>query len=190
MELAVADPGYDHPDVDGNAALAETERAARELFPEVARRSANIGAGADFPVEILTLGGLFFLGDQIKKNLDAWLDLAKRFARFLQRHGVGYRLDPVGADLIVLDEILQRFPEVASVDRLFETEVVARELRFNPDGSLERTPERLYVRGFRVNGRSVVIAGLGSSGVLAFWHQYDDELKMILGKEDPRASER
>jgi hypothetical protein len=183
MDLIIPDPGYDHPDVDGEAALAETERAARELFPEVDRRSANIGRGADFPVEILTLGGLFFLGEHIKNNLDAWLNLGKRFKRFIERQTATRRLDPIGADLVLLGKLQEQFSTVQSLDRLFENEIIAWEVDWYPKGAFERCPDRLYVRGFRVNGSRIVIAGLASSGVVSFWHEYSDEFRMLLGGE-------
>lgn len=123
------------------------------------------------------------MGEQIRKNLDAWLDLAKRFKNFLERHTRARRLDPIGADLILLAEMQERVGTIDNLDRLFETEIAAWEVDWYPEESFERRPERLYLRGFKVNGSTIVIAGLTSPGAIAFWHQYENEFRMLLATE-------
>jgi hypothetical protein len=84
VQLILADASYDHPEVDRDALLAAARELMAELSGEIEVTDSDIGKGADWPVFLVTLGGLFFLGKRINENLQAWLELAQKIANLLR----------------------------------------------------------------------------------------------------------
>ena len=101
MELIFADPYYDSEEEESGRFIAELKEALVEFDQNVEVIESDIGRGADWPVALVelfqsidwptvasTVGpiSLYFLGERIKKNGEAWLEMARGLKRLLSKH--------------------------------------------------------------------------------------------------------
>jgi hypothetical protein len=63
-------------------------------------QETNIGTGADWIVYLITFSSLFFLGEKIDKNLDAWIKIAKKLKKAFKKLSVIF-IDEKAAKLLV-----------------------------------------------------------------------------------------
>src|SRR4030066_1329496 len=119
MELLFSDPYYGTKDWREGRYASELTSVLAEFDPSNKATDANIGHGADWPVVLvdifnqidwssfLTLAGasgLFLLGDKINKNIDAWIEIAKKLNKLIDKLHPA-RIDENAATIIVLNEL-------------------------------------------------------------------------------------
>ena len=187
MQLLISDPTYESDGVGYDQFLSDLKSEVAQLSETSDYEETDIGRGADWPMVMVILTGLFFLGERIKKNLDAWINLVQRFDKFLRRMAEkswGYRVDEHGAMLIALNLIYQyQQGDIRSIEKLslqrIDYEVWADRNRDN----LDHHPSALYMMSFRINDERLYILGVKSSGQIAYqylstllWHEFDNEI--------------
>lgn len=116
IELIFADPYYDSEMEELDRFVAELKEALAEFDHDVMVFEADIGRGADRPVTLpelfqsidwptaaSTVGpiSLYFLGEKIKKNGEAWLQMASGLKRLVLKHRPT-RIDEKAALLIAI----------------------------------------------------------------------------------------
>ena len=176
MEILIPDPTYDHPERNREKFLAQLHQELAELSSDYELSEADAGHGADWPVILVSIGGLFFLGKRINENLDAWIALAKKLGAFLAKAKERWsspRLDQDGAILIALLRVL------ATHDRPIQSielaGVIPSWFQVFPKKSAKRLdhhPDALYVSSFRVNDETIYVLGVKSNGTIEFEHNF------------------
>lgn len=170
MELVFADPYYDSKEEEAGRFVAELTGALEEFDQNVEVIEADIGHGADWPVALVKLFesidwpvvasaagpiSLYFLGERIKKNGEAWLEMARRLKRIFAEHQPT-RIDEQAGLLMVVEELAQKGIDLAkveiSVQVLIQVEI--------PHGQslLDKRPEAVYVVTVVLDGQSWVYA--------------------------------
>ena len=176
MEILVSDLTYDHPERDRATFLAELEHELRQLSPEYGLSEADAGHGADWPVILATLGGLFLLGKPINENLEAWISLAKKLGAFVQRakeRWLAPRLDEDGAILIGLSRVLEIHDKPPrSVEHVGTVASWFQVFPLKDPSRLDHHPDALYVTSFRVDDEVIYVLGVKSKGTIEFEHQF------------------
>lgn len=169
MQLIVPDPSYAREsEVDRGQFLSDLEAHLREIFGDVSLRDSDIGRGADWPVIVATLSGLFLLGKPINENVEARIGLSRKFGRLLKwvlSKCVAYRVDAAGANLLAINSILHAEEEPISSIELAASAFIpfwTNPLR-DPAG-LDHHPDGLFAKAFVVNGRRIYILGIKSNG--------------------------
>ena len=84
MQLLINDYSYDHPERNHDEFLRELEAEVGAVFPSFELREANVPEGADWPVVLAAISGLYFMAKPIRDNYDAWVDLAGRFKALVE----------------------------------------------------------------------------------------------------------
>jgi len=110
VELIIPDPTYGSENGDHEGFVAALRRELCRIRTDAEIREVNIGRGADLPAVLVVLLGLYFLGEKIEKNLDAWVSLAKKFSSVLRgvtRRFGSFRTCPKGASLLAIDHIVR-----------------------------------------------------------------------------------
>jgi len=170
MEIIVIDPTYDHPNRDREKFIEDLKNYVLGLSNDVQLNDTDIGRAASLPGVLLIIGGLFFLGDKINKNLEAWTSLAKKFKMFLVKIGRefgGYRIDETGATLLAIERILNlEQGSISSIEKICGNILTIYPLMVRELDGLNKKPDALYVQIFKVNENSVYIFGIKSKGLI------------------------
>lgn len=184
MEVVIPDASY--PENEWN------ETARQEFFDELALElgelseeytlaDTDIGRGADWPAVLVSFGvaaTIFFSGKRIEENLDAWINLAKRFRAFIDKATSKWRttrVDEEVALLLVLEEVIRQRTQGVSVlqlDGVLSSWFDPLEPYGKPPERLDCHPEGLYVVALRVDDESLYIVGIKSSGTIEFVHTF------------------
>lgn len=175
MDILIPSPlAEDGDTLDMNAVL-EIENGLAEFGSEREVVERNIGHGADWPVLLITLGGVFLLGEKIQKNLDAWVALAKRVVKLFEwlkeRYGLA-RIDESGAIAIAVDDILLEREKITALQLEAIQTVCFSPVLWNPANRIDGKPDALYVVAMRVNNEDVLVYGIKSKGTIEFKHRY------------------
>lgn len=149
-----------------------------EISSLIECKSENIGAGADWIVVVATLAGLFFLGDKVNKNLDAWKAISKKFVRLFKKTNIAF-VDGNGVRLIAIERILANEETVESIEEVAFNEINLHSL--NEAFKDGRTPDQLISKPFsyynmiyRVNNRYYYIISIKSDGKLRTADKIED----------------
>ena len=146
----------------------QLENELKDISSSIEIKSENIGAGADWIVVIVSIAGIFFLGEKINKNLEAWISLSKRFISLLKQTKASF-IDSSGAKLIAIEKILKNEKYIDSIEEVAFTEINLQDLtRSFTDGrkptELRSKPLCYYSMIFRVNGFAYYMLGIKSNG--------------------------
>jgi hypothetical protein len=175
MEIIVSAPLDEFNDAIEPSAMQELERILKDFDSDVAITERNIGHGADWPVLLVTFGGIFLLGEKIQKNLDAWIAIAQRvislFASVKAKFGLA-RVDESGAIAIAITDLINRSTAISSLILESCQLIGFTPVPWNPSKRLDGSPDVLYIVTFRVNGDSVYVYGIKSKGEIVFMHSY------------------
>lgn len=174
--LIVAPIGSDGDTLDQDA-MRVLKSYMVQFDSELTITERNIGHGADWPVLLATFGGVFFLGEQIQKNLEAWISLAKRFGQLFnwlkEKYGLA-RVDESGGLVIAINDIVSSSSgksinslQLDGIQTLCFTAVP-----WNPSDRLDGKPDALYIIALRVNNEEIFVYGVKSNGVIDFKHNY------------------
>src|SRR5262245_6891905 len=111
MIILVSDYSYDQTGVDRSEVESNVRATLGPIFPNVELRDSNIGRGADWPMIVAALGGVFLLGKKINENVEAWCSLAEKFRKALlslAERGAAFRVDEEACQLLALDAVVER----------------------------------------------------------------------------------
>ncbi|MDI6773416.1 MAG: hypothetical protein QME77_12650, partial [bacterium] len=177
IQILVNDRPYDGDDLSPEEATSLVAQEFRVDGWEFSIDRDAVPEAADWPVFVVTLGGLFILGKPIRDNLDAWKDLAKRFGALVRRLRARLgpvRLDDEGCRLLAFESVYEAFGESAStIEELGVLAVRAREYSTRDATSLTHHPDTVSAHAFRVNDEILVLAIVKSSGSVTLLHRED-----------------
>ena len=157
MELIFADPYYDSEEEELGRFAEELQEILQDFDQNVEVIDADIGRGADWPVALVeifysidwprvasTVGpiSIYFLGDRIKKNGEAWFEMARGLKRLLSQHRPT-RIDEKAALLIVIEELAGQ--GVALEQAEISVQVITQVTIPHGKRILDRRPEAIYV---------------------------------------------
>jgi hypothetical protein len=183
MELIFADPYYDSwEEWEPDRFVAELKRDLEEFDQNVVVIRADIGRGADWPVVLVELFhsidgpkvaaaagpiSLYFLGDRIKKNGEAWLEMARMLKRIFSKRRPT-RIDEKVALFMVIEELAAQGVPITQA----EISVQVIPLVTIPYGkrTLDRRPEAVYVVTVGLDGRSYLFAVESNGNVACSMH--------------------
>lgn len=158
----------------------ELSASLSEFDGNVKSNDTNIGRGADWPVVLVEIfgnhnfltaagvSGLFFLGEKINQNLDAWLEIAGKLGA-LFRKVKPVRIDENAAMLIALNDAAQSDDKFGIVDVSVQVVVFMP----NPSGkyNLDKRPDALYL--VKIDSvEKISVYGVKSNGSVEFKHEY------------------
>ena len=188
MELIFADPYYDSEEYESGRYVAELKEALTEFDSNVEVFEADIGRGADWPVALVTLFqsidwptvvasvgpiSVYFLGERIKKNGEAWLEMARGLKRLLSKCRPT-RIDEKAALLIVIDELFEL--EVNLKQAEISIQVITLVTISHGTRSLDRRPEAVYVITVGLVGESYLYAVESNGNVALSKHHAEPRL--------------
>jgi hypothetical protein len=172
MQLLIPDPTYDHPERSKEEFLIELRTELKGLSSEFNLIDADAGHGADWPVVLAILGGLFFLAKPINENINAWLALAKKLGGMVERVRKKWgaaRLDERGCILLALNRLMETHKgPIRSLELMGTVQALFQVFPWKDPKRLDHHPDALYVIGFRVNDERIHILGVKSKGTVEF----------------------
>ena len=116
---------------------------------EISHKSGSIGRGVEGTTLILILLGLFFLGNKIEKNVEAWIKIGKRIGKVFKkllskRQGQAYLSHPMAA-LLAIWHISQKVKDILLLE-LISTDVIP----VDPSGFVEDSGKLLCVQSRQI----------------------------------------
>ena len=173
MEILILDPTYDREESAGKDRKKEITDKLSDLEPKFKIKETEIGHGADWPVWLVSFGGIFLLGAPIEKNFNAWVSLAKRFAEFFKEAKEKYvaRVDRQAAKFLAIDDLIKN-DEIKSISVVKEDTIVFDAFPENKAGTLDKEPGALYLITLEVNGDMIFVYGIKSKGSIEFKHKF------------------
>ena len=184
LEILVNEPALMNRKLDKKNDIKKFKNDLEEINKTYVIKSTNIGAGADWPlilITISTLSTLFFLGDKINKNLEAWIKLSKKFKKLLNKiRRRGFFIDSNGATLIALNDLLKKAKVIESIELVKNVElsnypVKSFFLDKRPTERIDSKPYRFFIKIFLVNKNLFHIYGIKSDGKIKLYKQFSDE---------------
>jgi hypothetical protein len=142
---------------------------------------SDIGPGADWIIIVAILSGLFFLGKKINENLEAWISLAKKFKKLLNKFkNVKYFVDSNGATLIAINVILENEKSLESLEEINSIELSKRPIKKyfkdnRPDERIDSKPYRYYIKVYLVNDVLFYIFEIKSDGTIKNVSKFSDD---------------
>ena len=152
----IPDSNYDAPNKKSDFSKKNLEKKFGQSLSET-----NIGSGADWPAfvlaldenkEVLTIIGLFFLGEKIEKNFDAWVSIGKRITN-LAKSGY-FWFNRTSAFLYGLSKVYEKITDdVRSIKLIkyqwYDSRVTEdwRKLQFEGNIKIEPPPKTEYAGG-------------------------------------------
>lgn len=185
MDLIFSDPYYDSGEYQPGRFARELSSELAETDPHVKVVETDIGRGADWPVALVTLFQsidwptvasaaapitVYFLGERIKKNGEAWLEMARALKRLLRRRRPA-RIDEKAALLIVLEELTEQ--GVTLTDATISLQVIEHVAFPRGKGILDKRPDAVYLIGVALTGESYVYA-VEAEGNVAWKKRFAD----------------
>ena len=182
MELLYRDRYYDKVDWEQGKYCRELKSQLGDIDNEVDAIETDVGLGASEPsvlVELFknidwgsllpaVLTGVFFLGDKINKNIDAWIEIAKKFKRILSKFPPA-RIDEKGALLVVLDRLGIFTGPIKEID--VSIQVIPFMQRSQGKRTLDKRPDALYVVTVLIPEK-VYVVGIKSNMNVVFSNEY------------------
>jgi len=185
MEIIYPDLYYDTKDWEEGKFREELASELVNIDKDVKLKDVDIGMGADFPSVLVAifknidwehllvtgLVGVFFLGEKINKNIDAWKEIITRFKLAISKFHPA-RIDEKGALLLVLD----KFGVFSEQEK--ETDVSIQIIPFTPvlegEATLEKQPNVLYIVTVNIPNK-VYVVGIKSNTKIVFINEYSME---------------
>jgi len=188
MELIFTDPHYDdyHNGSSGRL-VSKLKGALAEFDQNVGVIEADIGRGADWPVALVelfqsmdwptaasTVGpiSLYFLGERIKKNGEAWLEMARALKRLLRKHHPS-RIDEKAALLIVIEQLAEQSVDITKAE--ISVQVITQVTLPHGKRTLDRRPEAVYILTVGLDGESYLFA-VESNGCVALSKHFSEPM--------------
>lgn len=175
MDVLIVAPISNDGDTLDQDAMRVIKNYMVQFDSELTITERNIGHGADWPVLLATFSGVFLLGEQIQKNLEAWISLAKRVGQLFnwlkEKYGLA-RVDESGALALAINDIVSNGNSINSLQLDGIQTVCFTAVPWNPSDRLDGKPDAIYLVTLRVNNEEVFVYGIKSNGVIDFKHNY------------------
>jgi len=142
---------------------------------------SNIGSGADALVIVIIISGLFLLGKKINENLDAWIELSKKFKKlFSKLKKKGCLIDSNGSTLIALSKILEVEKSIKSI---IEVQSIVLNSDRNqtpfllniPQERIDKKPNKYFIKVYFVNDELFYICTMKSNGDIKYFGKFSDD---------------
>lgn len=175
MDLLIFAPLSTDGDSLDVIACEKIQTGLAEFDSELVVSERNIGHGADWTVLLVTLGGIFLLGEKVQKNLDAWIAVAQRAVKLMEwvKDKCGLvRVDESAAIALAINDLILGKEAISSLQLEFLQTIPFTPVPWNPRNRLDGRPDALYLFGLRVNNDEVFVYGVKSKGVIEFKHRY------------------
>jgi len=170
MEIIISDISYDNISIDINQYIDELRSRAKEFAEDVQVEKTEIGYGADWPVYLLIIYGIFLQGKRISENLDSWISIARKFCSFIEYiedKFKAYRLDEEAATLVAINTIVKDMQgNINSIEKLSEEIIPVAPLEHRSPDHLDHRPYAMYLQTYKVNNQYVYIFGIKSKGTI------------------------
>jgi len=186
MELIFPDVLYDSPEWEEGKYSKELASQLVHFDPGVSVKDTDIGHGADWPVVLVEIfnnvdwsslfsvagiGGVFLMGEKINKNIDAWVEIGKKFRHLIEKIKPD-RVDEHGAALIVINDFLKNNQQLQDID------ISLQIVEFTPvswgKGILGKRPDALYIFTIKTHNKTIVY-GMKSNMKIEFKHEISTE---------------
>lgn len=182
IEILVNEPALMNRKIDKNIDIQEFKDELEAINTEYDVDSTNIGPGADWILLLISVTvSLFLLGEKINKNLDAWIDLSKKFKKLLNKiKHKKFFIDSNGATLVALNDLLKKNEIIENIDLVHSYELSNHPMKSffmdeRPPARIDSKPYRFFVKIFLVNDRLFHIYGVKSNGEIKFYQIFTDE---------------
>lgn len=182
MEILFTDPYYDSP-TPGKDYSPELIENLSPYDTEVAIHNTDVGHGADCPAYLVQLfssvdwatfltasgaGATFLLGKKINENIEAWIEIAGKVKRLIDKLAP-YRVDENAAALLAMGELKERAALKGNID------ISVQLIEYSPVSwgkfKLDKRPDALYVITIKT-GERAYIYGIKSNAKIAFKHEF------------------
>ena len=117
---------------------------------------------------------LYFLGERVKNNGEAWLEMARGLKRLLGKHRPT-RIDEKAALLIVIEELAGQ--GVALTQAEISVQVITQVTIPHGKRTLDRRPEAVYVVAVGIDGESYLFAVESNGNVAMSKHFSEPRLR-------------
>jgi len=169
MKVLLPDPTYDHEDKDPpEQFLADMQRQANALSPEHKTERRDLGHGASWPMFIIAFAAVFVSGKRINENIEAWIDIAKKFRKFfkwIDSRCVSQWVDEEASVLLALEAVAEEHPDrVKSIELMFSSFVSNAEVSLADGNSPDFQPVGVYIHAYRVNQLTTYTVVVQSTG--------------------------
>ncbi|WP_394244929.1 hypothetical protein [Vibrio astriarenae] len=184
MQLIFGDPYYDSENWDKNQYLNEIEEMLTEYDESLQLHQVNTGHSADFPAILVELfdsldwkvvsassvAGIFMLGAQINKNLEAWISIGTKLSLLIKKCKPT-RVSEDAAICWVIHELSSQ--EVFLQDLDIRLQVVQfSEGPCKSNLKLEANPDCLYIITAQTKNK-VFVYGIKSNLKVEFKNEFD-----------------
>jgi hypothetical protein len=166
--------------IDENVDLNDIKKNLKGISSNLITKKVNIGPGADWILHLLILTiPIFFLGKKINENLVAWIDLSKKFKKFIYKlRKRKFFIDSQGATLIAIFEIIKKI-DLKKIEVVKEIELTKNPIKsyFFDKRSKDRIhskPYRLFLKIFYVNDSKFYVIGIKSDGIIIIFKEFSD----------------
>lgn len=182
MEIIFNDPYYNSEN-EGKDFTPELKTLLAPFDSEAVVFETDIGHGADCPAYLVQLfttvdwstlltlsgaGATFFLGTKINENIDAWLNIAKKVKKIIEKLSPS-RIDEHVATLIALTKFKR------SIKSMTEISISLQLIEYSPvpwgKYKLDKRPDALYIITIKSN-REAYIYGIKSNSNIVFLHKF------------------
>ena len=185
MELIFPDALYDSSEWEEGKYSKELLSHIVQIDPEASVTDTDIGHGADWPVvlveifksvdwsqlfTIASVGGVFLMGKQINENIDAWIEIGKKFGKLIEKIKPA-RVDEHAAVLLVINE-LQRHNMLSGAS--ISVQIVDFTSVEWGKGILGKRPDSLYIISVRTENKTIIY-GMKSNMKIEFKHELSTE---------------
>ncbi len=181
LEIIISVTEVVEDDFNAERSAKKFEDELKDISKDYKIIESDIGPGADWVVIIAILSGLFFLGKKINENLDAWVSLARKFKKLLNRFKKEkYFIDSNGATLIAINEIIETEKNLGSLEEIHSIELskspIKRYFRDDrPDERIDSKPYRYFIKVFLVNDNLFYIFEIKSDGTIKNVSKFSDD---------------
>jgi len=141
-------------------------------------KTVNIGTNADYILlwSIFTgLGALFFLGDKIEKNIEAWSKIGKRIKKVIRKSTVTY-IDKDFAIFLCVDYLYNKY-KTSNIelkhDARFSLEDLSNMIHDRDNKDFIASPHSIYYFSFEINNSEVEIISVRSDGKIKCLEKYN-----------------
>lgn len=186
MELIYSDPYYDKEEWEDGRFYSELIRNLSEFDADVKGDQIDIGHGADCPAILIKIfnevnwdsfliasgAGIFFLGEKIHKNLEAWLCIFEKIRKVIEKFHPS-RIDENVAVLMAIKDFVKNGGHISEL--ILSLQII----EFSPLKGCDldklcHRPDALYLITIKTSEKALVY-GIKSNGRIEFSHSFETQ---------------
>ncbi|MBB4034147.1 hypothetical protein GGR21_000032 [Dysgonomonas hofstadii] len=157
--------------------LKNINRILSEIDNEYSLKTANIGKGADFNLfhAIVLSASIFFMGDKIDKNIEAWGKIGEKIKRLLTKTKIAYF--DVDIALSIAIDYLSKKHNIKSLHLIKRADLVMDDLSLffsdRKSSDFISKPCSVYYFLFQINNEIIEIISIRSDGKIRNLEKFD-----------------